>query len=147
MTSYKKTKRHIMAYVFGFSTQFLSCVIFFSKINIVKMWVYSTLIYPLCFKLGYVFANLIECRDFVNEVIISNFNGVGDLNQNLYFCRNCNVKICTYEDCHVNYIMLPVQEISDIFTEVTIINLRCTGNSYVNYLNDDIKVIGCQSGK
>ena len=111
------------------------------------MWTYSILICLLCFNFEYVLANLIECRDVDNEVIISNFNGIGDFNRNLFFCRNSNVKIRTYEDCYVNYIMLPVQKITEIFPEVRIINWHCTGNCYVKYLNDDIKVIGCQSGK
>ena len=66
-------------------------------------------------------SNLIECRTEGREVLILNFNGYGAQNSNIFFCKDDKL-IRTYTNCHVNYINLPIDQISRSFPSVRMIN-------------------------
>ena len=89
-------------------------------------------------------SSLIGCQNEKNEVLISNFNGYGEHNSNI-FCKG-NVVIRTYSKCHVNYIKLPIEEIAKMFPSVRIVNWACTGECRIDLANVNIAVKGCLSG-
>ena len=93
-----------------------------------------------------VVSSLIECRNEGIETLISKFNGHGEQNSNIFFCKGNSV-IRTYNNCEVNYIKLPIEDIVQRFPSVRIVNWACRGQCWVDLAKVTIAVKGCLSGE
>ena len=102
----------------------------FFCINFLKMWsvMCIVLLVVLCIVQN-VNSNLINCQNERNKVVISNFDGHGEKNSNILFCKDDTV-IGSYTDCHVNYMKLPIKEIAKMFPSVRLLNWACTGDYF-----------------
>ena len=103
------------------------------------------MLFLLCCTLTIV-SSLIGCRNEGIEILISNFNGHGEENSNIFFCKGKSV-IRTYNQCHVNYIKLPIEDIVQRFPSVRIVNWACTGQCRVDLARVEIAVKGCLLGE
>ena len=93
-----------------------------------------------------VVSSLIEYRNEGIEILISNFNGHGEQNSNIFFCKGNSV-IRTYNMCQVNYIKLPIEDIVQRFPSVRIVNWACRGQCWVDLAEVTIDVKGCLLGE